>query len=140
MFGTTHGLVGLILAQKTRSIGTAFLAGAASHFLLDAVPHYQGKKEDAIIDGALGGPVLLYYAAALEDPPRNAAGVAGALIPDVLAFLQDDDAALNKIKKFMHPTAKKHLFMLPEILLASIALMYLRRRNNVNERTEQHEL
>lgn len=132
MFGTTHGLAGLILAQRTRSPGTAFLAGIISHFLLDAVPHYQGEKEHAVADGAIGGPALLYYSATLNAPAKNVAGVAGALMPDVVALMQHEDSTLHKIKRLVHPTAKNNFLLAPEFLLASAALMYIRRQSNGN--------
>lgn len=127
MFGTTHGLAGLVIAQKARSTGRAFLTGLVSHFVLDALPHYQGKKSDAITDGSIGGPALLYFAVTMKDPAKNIAGVAGSLMPDVLALTQNEESALNKVKQIVHPTAKDYRLLLPEIAIAAASLFLLGR-------------
>ena len=83
--------IGLLLEDRPAA---AFIAGVASHFVLDAIPHWglpDGIEENleaqfikvAKIDGCLG--CALIGALLLASPTKSsvAAGIAGACLPDL---------------------------------------------------------
>ena len=96
MFVTNHALSGALIgrALKGRPVA-AFVAGLASHFLLDATPHWgcdtdrPGGPEEfyaaAQKDGLLGLATLAAGALTVEPPARAAtvAGMLGAVLPDL---------------------------------------------------------
>ena len=92
MLITNHVLSGAIIGAVTGRPVVAFTAGVASHFALDAVPHYGdwGKDMDAFLrvavrDGLTGLAVMGAITALAPPSARVAvvAGMAGAALPDL---------------------------------------------------------
>lgn len=88
---TNHVLSGALIGAVVRRPLPAFLLGVASHFVLDAVPHW-GKWRDkqhflsvAVPDGLGGLAAIGGYAAVARPEVRLAvvAGMAGAALPDI---------------------------------------------------------
>jgi hypothetical protein len=91
MLVTNHVLSGAVIGAATRRIAPAFLLGIASHFALDAVPHWGDVDEPptfmqvAVLDG-LTGLAMMGAMTALAPRGRRAAvlaGMAGAALPDL---------------------------------------------------------
>jgi hypothetical protein len=89
MMVTNHVLSGALIGAKTRRIVPAFLLGIASHFALDAVPHWKSRNltlmQVAVPDG-LAGLAVMGAMTALAPRGRRAAvfaGMAGAALPDL---------------------------------------------------------
>ncbi|SDQ86284.1 hypothetical protein [Quadrisphaera sp. DSM 44207] len=93
MLVTNHVLSGAVLAAAGplgRRPAAAFVAGAVSHLLLDAAPHWGDEREHvflrvAVVDG-LAGLAALAAGTALAPRPRRLAvlaGMAGAAAPDL---------------------------------------------------------
>jgi hypothetical protein len=91
MLVTNHVLSGAVVGAAARRIVPAFLLGVASHFALDAVPHWGNWAEPptfmqvAVSDG-LTGLALMGAITALAPRGRRAAvlaGMAGAALPDL---------------------------------------------------------
>ena len=90
MLLTNHVLSGALIGALTRRPLTAFAAGAASHFVLDAVPHWGdwGSQRRflrvAVPDGLISLATMAAFAAASPPDRRLAvlAGMAGAALPD----------------------------------------------------------
>ena len=91
MLVTNHVLSGAVIGATTRRIVPAFLLGIASHFALDAMPHWGGWEgappllEVAVPDG-LAGLAMMGAMTVLAPPGRRAAvlaGMAGASLPDL---------------------------------------------------------
>ncbi len=68
MLDTVHVLTGLVLGRYIDNPFLAFVAGVASHFVLDAMPHWDGdKRTDAEERGGAGkgltgqGKVILFF-------------------------------------------------------------------------------
>jgi hypothetical protein len=89
---TVHVLSGALIGAVTRRPAAAFTLGAASHFALDAIPHWGDWGEDtdlfmrvAIRDGLTGLAVMGAVTALTPAPSRAAvvAGMAGAALPDL---------------------------------------------------------
>jgi len=87
---TNHVLSGALIGALARRPLTAFAAGAASHFVLDAVPHWGdwGSRRRflrvAVPDGLISLAVMGAFAAASPADRRLAvlAGMTGAALPD----------------------------------------------------------
>jgi hypothetical protein len=89
---TNHVLSGALIGTATRSPVAAFSLGVASHFALDAVPHWGDWGDDksvfmrvAVRDGLTGLAVMGVLTALAEPSARLAvlAGMAGAALPDL---------------------------------------------------------
>jgi hypothetical protein len=92
---TNHVLSGAALGALTRRPVPAFVLGVASHFALDALPHWGRWRDDrhflrvAVADGLIGLAAMgtLAKAAAGTGDTRTAAavvaGMAGAALPDL---------------------------------------------------------
>jgi hypothetical protein len=88
---TNHVLSGALIGALARRPGTAFAAGVASHFVLDAVPHWGewGSRRRflrvAVTDGLVSLAVMGVFAAASPPGRRLAvvAGMTGAALPDI---------------------------------------------------------
>jgi hypothetical protein len=85
-------LSGALIGAATRRPALAFALGVASHFVLDAVPHWGDWGEDktvfmrvAVRDGLTGLAVMGTLAAVTPREARLAvvAGMAGAALPDL---------------------------------------------------------
>jgi hypothetical protein len=92
MLVTNHVLSGALIGAVTRRPAVAFTAGIASHFALDATPHWGDWGEDksvflrvAIRDGLTGLAVMGVAAALAPKQARVAviAGMTGAALPDL---------------------------------------------------------
>ncbi len=88
---TNHVLSGALIGAAVRRPVPAFLLGVASHFVLDAVPHWGDWRDSrqflqvAMADG-LAGLAAMAVLAAASPPSRRAsvtAGMAGAALPDL---------------------------------------------------------
>jgi len=88
---TNHVLGGAVIGAVTRRPATAFALGVASHFALDAVPHWGDWESEshflhvAIRDG-LAGLATMGTITALAPPEARLAvlaGMAGAALPDL---------------------------------------------------------
>jgi hypothetical protein len=88
---TNHVLSGALTGALVRRPLTAFTVGVASHFVLDAVPHWGkwgGRRQFlrvAVPDG-LASLALMGAFAAVSPPGRRMAvlaGMAGAALPDI---------------------------------------------------------
>jgi hypothetical protein len=89
---TNHVLSGAFIGAVTRRPAAAFALGVASHFALDAVPHWGDWGDDeslflrvAVRDG-LTGLAVMGALTALAPPSARAAvlaGMAGAALPDL---------------------------------------------------------
>jgi hypothetical protein len=89
MLVTNHVLSGAVIGATTRRIVPAFLLGIASHFALDAVPHWGDRNltlmQVAVPDGLTGLAVMGAMTAVAPRGRRAAvlAGMAGAALPDL---------------------------------------------------------
>jgi len=90
MLLTNHVLSGALIGALTRRPLPAFAAGVASHFVLDAVPHWGNLDwrhflRVAVADGLVSLAVAGALAAASPSARRAAvlAGMAGAAVPDL---------------------------------------------------------
>jgi hypothetical protein len=87
---TNHVLSGALIGALARRPGAAFAVGLASHFVLDAVPHWGnwGSRRRfvrvAVADGLVSLAVAGAVAAASPSARRSAvlAAMAGAALPD----------------------------------------------------------
>jgi hypothetical protein len=91
MLVTNHVLSGAAIGAVVRRPVPAFVLGVASHFVLDAVPHWgrfgggRGLLKVAVPDG-LTGLAVMGVMTAIAPPDRQAAvlaGMAGAAFPDL---------------------------------------------------------
>jgi hypothetical protein len=88
---TNHVLSGALIGALVRRPLTAFTVGVASHFVLDAVPHWGewgGRRQFlrvAVPDGLVSLAAMGAFAAVSPPGRRMAvlAGMAGAALPDI---------------------------------------------------------
>jgi hypothetical protein len=91
MLVTNHVLSGALIGASARGPGQAFALGVASHFALDAVPHWgdwrnrQHFLHVAVRDGLAGLAVMATVTAVAPAGRRLTvlAGMAGAALPDI---------------------------------------------------------
>jgi hypothetical protein len=91
MLVTNHVLSGALIGSLSRRPAAAFAAGVASHFALDAVPHWGEWASHghflrvAVRDGLTGLAVIGLFTAVTPPSHRLAvvAGMAGAALPDI---------------------------------------------------------
>jgi hypothetical protein len=89
MLVTNHVLSGAVIGATTRRIAPAFFLGIASHFALDAAPHWGNGNltlmQVAVPDGLTGLAVMGAMTAVAPRGRRAAvlAGMAGAALPDL---------------------------------------------------------
>jgi hypothetical protein len=91
MLVTNHVLSGVVIGAAVRRPVPAFALGVASHFALDAAPHWgkfgSGRKylRVAVPDGLAGLAVMATMTALVPRGSRMAvlAGMAGAALPDL---------------------------------------------------------
>ena len=82
MKGTTHALAGGLVGAIIGHPVPAFVAGAASHVLLDLMPHRDEHTRLQLIADGCGALVVLALAA-LSGNIGMAAGVLGGVLPDL---------------------------------------------------------
>jgi hypothetical protein len=91
MLITNHVLSGALIGAAVRRPVPAFALGVASHFVLDALPHWGDWRDQqqflrvAVPDGLAGLAVIGLCAAAAPSAVRSPvlAGMAGAALPDL---------------------------------------------------------
>ena len=91
MLLTNHVLSGALIGGLTRRPLPAFAAGIASHFVLDAIPHWGvwGSRrrflQVAVTDGLISLAAMGAFAAVCPGDSRLAvlAGMSGAALPDI---------------------------------------------------------
>jgi hypothetical protein len=90
MLVTNHVLSGVVIGAAVRHPAAAFALGVASHFALDAVPHWgkfdrRGYLRVAVTDGLVGLAAMGTMTALAPRGSRVAvlAGMAGAALPDL---------------------------------------------------------
>jgi hypothetical protein len=91
MLVTNHVLSGAVIGASARGPGQAFALGVASHFALDAVPHWGDWRDRrhflrvAVRDGLTGLAVMGTVTAMAPAGRRLAmlAGMTGAALPDI---------------------------------------------------------
>lgn len=140
MLITNHVLAGGIIAARTESVRAALALGFASHFAMDAIPHW-GVDDDAEyiriarIDGVTGLAVsaAVLLSAPPEDRVRTAAAIFGACFPDT------DQVSMHFFDRGFHPRLlndfhnaiqTEHGWMAQEVIVAGVllsALVWLRR-------------
>jgi hypothetical protein len=89
MLVTNHVLSGAVIGAATRRAVPAFLLGVASHFALDAVPHWRSESLTLVqvgVPDGLAGLAVMGVMTAIAPRDRRAAvlaGMAGAALPDL---------------------------------------------------------
>jgi hypothetical protein len=86
---TNHVVAGALIGVAVPSPGTAFALGVASHFAMDATPHWGHPDHSvflkvAVVDGLFGLATMATIARAARPERRAAvvAGLLGACLPD----------------------------------------------------------
>ena len=89
MLVTNHVLAGALLGHVAAGPVSALALGVASHFVMDAVPHWGGYElrdvlHIAVADGLVGATLLVLVAGATPRERRTkvVAGILGAALPD----------------------------------------------------------
>jgi hypothetical protein len=80
---TTHAVVGVALGRWISRPAVAFIAGLASHWLLDRLPHRDCWRWWAPVLEVVGVRTVLARARRLPEPTAALAGALGAMLPDV---------------------------------------------------------
>ena len=143
MLLTNHVLSGALIGALARRPAPAFAAGVASHFALDAVPHWgdwgstRRFLQVAVPDGllSLGAMAAIAALAPAERRPAVMAGMAGAALPDIdkpanLWFgWSPFPAAVDRFHRRIQPEAagRAHVELLAAGVFAVAALTALRR-------------
>ena len=143
MLLTNHVLSGALIGALARRPLPAFAVGVASHFVLDAVPHWGkwGSKRRflrvAVPDGLISLAAMGAIAAASPSDRRLAvlAGMSGAVLPDLdkpskLWFGRSPfPAAVDRFHARIQPEAPRraHIELLAAAAFGSAALVALRR-------------
>lgn len=91
MLITNHVLSGAVIGAVVRRPLPAFVLGVASHFVLDATPHWGNWRDHrqfmrvAVPDGLTGLAVIAVMTSIAPPSARTAvmAGMAGAALPDI---------------------------------------------------------
>ena len=91
MLLTNHVLSGALIGALVRRPAAAFAVGVASHFVLDAIPHWgdwgsQRRFLRVAVPDGLTSLATMGLLAAVSPPERRAAvvaGMAGAAMPDI---------------------------------------------------------
>jgi hypothetical protein len=144
MLLTNHVLSGAVIGALAHRPGLAFAAGVASHFVLDAIPHWGkwGSKRRfvrvATRDGLASLAIMGALAAAAPADRRLAvlAGMAGAALPDAdkptrLWFGWSPwPSAVNRFHTRIQRESRRRAYVevLAGSVLASAALIAIRRR------------
>jgi hypothetical protein len=140
---TNHVLSGALIGALARRPAPAFAAGVASHFVLDAVPHWGDWGSTrrflrvAVPDGliSLAAMGALATLSPAERRPAVVAGMAGAVLPDIdkptklLFGWSPFPRAVRRFHGRIQPEAagRAHLEVLAAGALAAAALAAVRR-------------
>jgi hypothetical protein len=140
---TNHVLSGALVGALARRPLPAFAVGVASHFVLDAVPHWgkwgsrRGFLRVAVPDGLVSLAAMGAIAALspTERRPSVVAGMAGATIPDadkptrLLFGWSPFPAAVNRFHDGIQRESRDRAYveLLAAGVLASAALIAIRR-------------
>jgi hypothetical protein len=139
---TNHVLSGALIGALARRPLAAFAIGVASHFVLDAVPHWGewGSQRQFLSVAVPDGLISLAVAGALAASPAGRrpavlAGMAGAALPDMdkpanLWFGQSPfPAAVDRFhSRIQHEAPRRaHVELLAAGAFASAALIALRK-------------
>jgi hypothetical protein len=140
---TNHVLSGALIGALARRPAAAFAVGVASHFALDAVPHWGDWASPrhflrvAVPDGLISLTVMgaITALAAPERRPAVVAGMAGAALPDIdkpakLWFGRSPwPRAVDQFHQRIQPEAARraHIELLAASAFAVAALTALRR-------------
>jgi len=140
---TNHVLSGALIGALARRPLPAFAAGVASHFALDAVPHWGqwGSRRRflraAVPDGLVSLAVMGAFAAVspADRRPAVVAGMAGAVLPDLdkpLIIWLDWSPVPGVIRRFHvriqdEAPGRAHYEVLAAGAFAAAALLVLRR-------------
>lgn len=100
MYSPIHAVVGVLLAEHFPNAPAAWLAGVASHYILDAIPHGDSHfgawltsrdplRRIVFVESLdLGLALMVVIALGLQHPGHEiiklAAGAVGAVTPDLL--------------------------------------------------------
>jgi hypothetical protein len=141
MLVTNHVLSGAVIGAAVRRPVPAFILGVASHFVLDATPHwgkFGAKLMRVAVPDGLTGLAMMGAMAAVAPPDRRAAvlaGMVGAALPDLdkpsmVAFgrtpfprvVDDFHKAIQR-----EEPRRAHYEVVAALLFASIALALLLR-------------
>jgi hypothetical protein len=86
---TNHVLAGALIGTVLPGPASAFAAGVASHFVMDAVPHWGDRDEQvflrvAVVDGLVGLATMAWVTSRTPRGRRGRvlAGMLGACFPD----------------------------------------------------------
>ena len=144
MLVTNHVLSGALIGGAVRRPAPAFVLGVASHFALDAVPHWGdwGSRRRflrvAVPDGLAGLAAIGAFAAVAPPDRRLAvlAGMAGAALPDIdkpsqlwfgrSPFPRAVDAFHRAVQR--EAPSRAHYELAAAAVLGTAALTLLRRR------------
>jgi len=144
MLLTNHVLSGAVIGALARRPAPAFAVGIASHFVLDAIPHWgdwESKRrflDVAVRDGlaSLAAMGVLTAAAPAERRLAVLAGMAGAALPDadkptMLWFGWSPwPPAVNRFHTAIQHESRRRAYVevLAASVLAAAALIAIRRR------------
>ena len=125
MMVAVHALTGAVLGGFCRSKSQAFLAGAASHLLADALPH---RDLEVPAEAALLGAALATVALLKGVRSREFAGAVGAAAPDLenlvaCLFHLPDEKLLVPSHRLYH--GRKVQDPNPQIVLATLCVALL---------------
>jgi hypothetical protein len=143
MLVTNHVLSGAVIGAVARRPVSAFLLGVASHFVLDALPHWGGFGDKflrvAVPDG-LAGLAAMGVLSAIAPPGWRVAvlaGMAGAALPDLdkpsrLAFGRSPFPPwmdhFHKVIQRHEGRRRAHYEAVAAVILGSAAVALLRGR------------
>jgi len=127
MSPTTHALVGAALGRLAKRTDRAFLAGVASHALLDGLPHRDSLHPLMLLVDACGVLGVVALAAASRDAGMLA-GAAGGVLPDLENISESSPGRHTKIFPSHWAPHRRHRWGLAlgmELLVVAAALLGL---------------
>ena len=139
MLITNHVLAGALIGTVAPGPASAFAAGVASHFVMDALPHWGDRDERvflrvAVVDGLVGLATMAWVTARTPRGRRGrvVAGMLGACAPDT-----DKPATLFfgrspfpvAVDRWHHGIQRESTRRMPqEVVLALLGAAAVRRR------------
>src|SRR5262249_61020943 len=102
MILSTHAIVGAAIASFLPSHPTtAFVLGFGSHFVLDAIPHWDYPIKSASVDPEIGAPVTFDRALLRDVDVTGSDGLFG-ILGGLLLFASSDGFCLFLLVAFGH--------------------------------------